>query len=538
MANSVKARGGSGTINNFRFNPLKNKGLKSKERLITLLCLVNGLAFGLSAPGIGFWLVAWFGLAPAFVSFALAKGMVQVLLRGFLFGFGYNLVAMHWLLGLAPLDWLGFNGWQGNLLALAALTVASIHQGLIYAVFAFLYKLVPIEATFLPKRKGLWLTWPALFTVPLLWIVVLNKLGNAHDLLGVPWSMIEYSQYQQLPIIQVAEICGGIGIGYLLVFTNTTLALVIARTGGLERARQLTTKGRHGLLVQTGFAAMVLLLVACFGFSRLASPRLKADLNATVLQPNVNIEMQKTTRRYTLDQLLSEQIAMINKAPPGLCVLTESSLPTRLNDDSLVKAVLSAAASRRKLDLIVGAIDQDSEGHAYNAAFGVRADGSIISQAYHKRYLVPFGEYTPIQNMPEWLRRLTNTPAGSGYTAGKLPIVFNLNSGSVSPLICFETISPELAAQSVRAGGQLLVNISDLAWFHRSVIGKQMIACAVFRAIENRRYFIFAANTGPSAIIAPEGTIVEESRLDRQSALIGKVGYSDRLTIFTRCFVF
>jgi apolipoprotein N-acyltransferase len=136
------------------------------------------------------------------------------------------------------------------------------------------------------------------------------------------------------------------------------------------------------------------------------------------------------------------------------------------------------------------------------------------------------------------MQRLTNTPAGGGFDSGKAAVALPLTSGKVSPLICFETLSPELVASSVRQGGQLLVNVSDLAWFHESICGQQMIAFSVLRAIENGRYFVFAANTGPSAIIDTRGRVVSLSKQGQEQLLVGKVSLLSEMTPFTRWFVF
>jgi apolipoprotein N-acyltransferase len=125
-----------------------------------------------------------------------------------------------------------------------------------------------------------------------------------------------------------------------------------------------------------------------------------------------------------------------------------------------------------------------------------------------------------------------------GYSPGTEPALLNIDDKLIAPLICFEVISPELAAASVRAGGQLLVNINDLAWFHKSIIGDQMIACAVLRAVENRRDVIFAANTGPSAVISSLGQIKSYIGQNKAANLIANFNYSSTLTLFTRCFVF
>ena len=117
------------------------------------LTLLGG-TLGLSAPGIGLWFVAWFGLAPLFLAVASSRGFIHAFLRGLIFGTTFNLVYLNWYLGLYPLEWLGFNWWQGWLLAGAAWTIVSIHQGLIIGIFAALMKLIPTSAGFLPVKSS------------------------------------------------------------------------------------------------------------------------------------------------------------------------------------------------------------------------------------------------------------------------------------------------------------------------------------------------------------------------------------------------
>jgi apolipoprotein N-acyltransferase len=141
------------------------------------------------------------------------KGMWQALLRGFFFGTAYSLVYLNWFLNLQPLDWLNFNGWQGWLLAGAAWLVVSIQQGLIISLFALAINKLPLVASFLPTKSLKFWNLLALLTVPLVWLLITNFLGNAHSALGVPWTMLEYSQYKQISFIQIASIIGGIGVG-------------------------------------------------------------------------------------------------------------------------------------------------------------------------------------------------------------------------------------------------------------------------------------------------------------------------------------
>jgi apolipoprotein N-acyltransferase len=211
-----------------------------------------------------------------------------------------------------------------------------------------------------------------------------------------------------------------------------------------------------------------------------------------------------------------------------------------LNRETATVREIASAAQSHKLDLVIGAMEKDASGRPYNSAYGITSTRKLLPVVYHKRYLVPFGEYTPniVRNFPDWILRLTNTPAGDGFESGKEPAVLSLTCGEVAPLVCFETLSPELVSSSVRKGAQLLVNVSDLAWFHNSICGEQMAAFSVLRAVENGRYFVFAANTGPSVIIDPVGRITASSAIGRDCVLVGKAGFTTDATPFTKWFIF
>jgi apolipoprotein N-acyltransferase len=516
---------------------MKKPPFEPKTYLLLAAC---GVGLGLSAPGFGQFYLAWFGLVPLLLAAASSKGMWQALLRGFIFGLAYNLTYLNWFLNLQPLDWLNFNGWQGWLLAGTAWAFVSTLQGLIVSAFALTINKLPMTGSFFPvKIENSW-RLPALITVPLAWLLITFFLGNAHDLLGVPWSMLEYSQYKQLPLIQIASIIGGVGLGYLIALTNTVIASYIATTCEKFKTDSLLAKNKRTAIVHIVVVILILAGLLVYGTLRLSTSKAEENLTVSVLQGNINIEMERTKHRYSLDELIVRYAKMLEQCPRGLIVWTENALPAYLVDQTGTMADLTSYAKRHQCDMVIGAMYHDNEHTPFNSAYGITNSGDLVNEVYSKRYLVPFGEYTPsaVRSMPEWILRLTNTPAGGGFGSGKSAVALPLACGRVAPLICFETLSPELCASSVRKGGQLLVNISDLAWFHRSMIGEQMIAFSVFRALENSRYFVFGANTGPSAIIDQNGRLKELSGQEKDLVLIGKVALSSDLTPFTHWFVF
>jgi apolipoprotein N-acyltransferase len=350
--------------------------------------------------------------------------------------------------------------------------------------------------------------------------------------------MIEYSQYKQLPIIQITSIVGGIGLAFIILMVNTAIAGLIATFSQRLSFKALASANKTSSFVQVLSLALLVVASVAWGMSRLETPLAGGTVPVTVVQGNINIEMQKAPERFSLAKLTEHYVFLAEKAPPGLCIFTESALPTYLRQEKLTEQILSGLARSGHHDLVVGSIDRDDSGSPFNSAFGITADGELLNTVYHKRYLVPFGEYMPnfVHFLPDFVQKLTSTPAGRGFISGKIPVVLDLSGHRIAPLICFETLSPELVTTSVRNGGQLLVNLSDLAWFHDSMVGDQMTAFSVMRAVESGRSFVFAANTGPSVIISPRGHIIEQSKVGRPGLLVGKAQLSTELTPFTQWF--
>lgn len=504
-----------------------------------LIALAAGAIFGLSAPGFDQWYLAWICLAPFFLLVAGSDSWKQAGLRGLVFGTAYNLIYLNWYLGLHSLSWMGLNDWQSVLLALACWLIVSLLQGVMYAIFAVVMRMIPLCGGVLPRKVEDRWKLPALIVIPLLFQLAFERVLNAHDFLGVPWSMIEYSQYKQTACIQIACIMGGIGFGAFLVMFNVAIATFIATLSKKFSFKSLAASSR--LSGMCGILVLLLILSGStiYGLERMQSMKLKPDQQIHVVQGNINIEMQKKAgRRYTLQELITHYDRLIAHCPPGICVWTESALPAYLKDSPSLLGFLGAVARGHQVDMVVGSIDSDQGNRPYNSAFGITKNGTLLDEVYHKRFLVPVGEYTPafVKYLPAVLQKLTDTPAGVGFAAGKKPVVLDLCSKKIAPLICFETIAPEIVASSVRNGGQLIVNISDLAWFHNNMVGDQTEACAVFRAIETSRYFVYAANTGPTLVVDPLGRVKLKSKCGEEKLVSGRVELLTGLTPFVQWY--
>lgn len=133
---------------------------------------------------------------------------------------------------------------------------------------------------------------------------------------------------------------------------------------------------------------------------------------------------------------------------------------------------------------------------------------------YDKMHLVMFGEYVPFADVIPILQKMT--PLSTSTTPGKVPMAFSVGSMRVSPNICYESVIPHLIRRQVlelRARGQepdVLVNLTNDGWFWGSSELDMHLVCGVFRAVEMRKPFLIAANTGFSAYIGPEGCIYQQ----------------------------
>ena len=132
--------------------------------------------------------------------------------------------------------------------------------------------------------------------------------------------------------------------------------------------------------------------------------------------------------------------------------------------------------------------------------------GAVVLR-YHKMRLVPFGEYVPIQSVltlggrfsAKLVREVGEFTPGQEYAVGPV------DGHPISAFICYEAIFPDLVREFAGGGAQLLVNITNDGWYGRTSAPYQHFAMAKFRAVENERYLVRAANTGITAVVDPHG---------------------------------
>lgn len=242
------------------------------------------------------------------------------------------------------------------------------------------------------------------------------------------------------------------------------------------------------------------------------APALKWQPEA--LEPNLQAHLQLTR----------EQLGR------ALIVWPETAIPSFLHEvrRPLIEPLVAQARAAGS-DIVIGVPIMEANGHYYN---GLLSLGSHEDR-YDKRHLVPFGEYLPLR---DWIEPLVNwfeVPMSS-FTPGtaQRPLL-QVGQHPVGVSICYEDVFPEHVRQALPEAHYLL-NVTNDAWFGKSLAPAQHLEFARLRALENGRYLVRATNTGISAIIDQRGRVQARSPLFERAVLVGQVQPFSGQTPFAR----
>ena len=336
-----------------------------------------------------------------------------------------------------------------------------------------------------------------LLFIPSAWVIL--EYIRGHLLTGFPWALLGYSQYLNLPIIQIADITGALGVSFLVMMINAAVYLVVSHRSSAVSKRKISA-----------VAILCLFPALIYGYYklRLQTPNTQhpAPIRVSVIQANIAqaLKWMPSARAYILDEYteLTKKAAL---EKPELIIWPEAASPGILGEEDWVFEDIFSLAKDAGVPLLIGAVVNEKEKY-FNSALLVD-DGGKIAGRYDKLHLVPFGEYIPLRKILPFLE--TVVPIGD-ITRGQEYAIFKVHNSTFAALICFEDLFPELSRQFVRKGAQFLVNITNDAWYKETSAPFQHLQASVFRAVENRVFLCRCANTGVSGFIMPSGEIVSE----------------------------
>jgi len=477
----------------------------------SLLAILSGVLLTLSfSPNGYFSVAAWFAMIPLLMGVQQASPSNAFRL-GLISGLSHYLTLIYWIVVV-----LEHYGNLHLLVAVFSLVLLSLYLSLYTAVFSLL-------------ASRLADSWRYPFMLACYWVAL--EYLKAHLLTGFPWCLIGYSPYEHLPVIQMADLFGVYGISFLIVLVNGLLF-------GMRRHRPLGV----GNSLKWEIPVIVLLLAGAwtYGHYRLTTIRSEGQggrsVDVAVVQANIDqsVKWDPAYQEKTIDTYhrLTRSAA---SSHPELVVWPETALPFFFQEHSKLSLGVRSLADQSNAALVFGSPAYERDGRTvryHNRAYLVGPDGRDILY-YDKNHLVPFGEYVPLKKYLPFIRRLVE--AAGDFAPGKGLTPLQKGNLSLGVLICFEAIFPELARAFVEDGANILVNLTNDAWFGRTSAPHQHLRMSVFRAIETRRPLIRAANTGFSVIVEPTGAIRARSQLFEECVLTGSVPIQALpMTFYTR----
>jgi apolipoprotein N-acyltransferase len=460
---------------------------------------LSGILLGLSFPKFGTGIVAFVALAPLLLALL---GLPPA--RAAALAYGAGVVS-----SIILLYWTALVVTQYGGLSLALGSGAMLLLCLAFSLFTALFGWT---VSFWARVLG-----PgALLLSPFAWVA--TEILRAHVLLRFSWCLLGYSQYRAPLIIQGASWAAVYGISFLVAGCSAVIAYALSEAPRRRKAWALA-----GFLVLMGGNL-------AYGAWALSQPGPSSGrLRVGLVQGNVAQEEKWDPEKAYSN--LERHIALTTEAASAgarLVVWPESALPFSFDDTPAVADHLRGLVREKGIYLLFGNDDRE-DGRAFVGAKMLAPEGELIYR-YHKIRLVPFGEYVPAL----FGRRFTGKVVEqvSDFTPGEKPSLGRLDGQALGAFICYEAIFPDLIREF--AGADLLVNITNDAWYGRSSAPEQHFAMAVFRAVENRKYLIRAANTGVTAVVDPEGRVLARTELFVPTVLVRDVAFVPGRTIYAR----
>jgi apolipoprotein N-acyltransferase len=456
----------------------------------------------LSFPDFDLWFLAWISLAPLLIVVTRTVNSRKAFLAGWVWGtiFFYGTC---WWLTYPMIRYAQFPAW----LAYPLLLLPVIFIGLFPAAFC-------ASLCRLTKRFGT----KAFVLAPIIWV---SFEWLRYVVTGQLWNAIGYSQAFHPLMIQSARWGGVYAVSFLILVVNVAVAILAIR--------ETLVLPLLCLLL----SAILLALTSNFFRPNCANctdrralnpipTRRELDPKPVVvlvgIQPNVPMDiasddsqMSKLLERHL--NLTTTALGALNTHTsigdlPRVVIWPESPMSFSYSRDPHLRQVVGDFARANHTSILLNSLEPGAHGGDQNSAVMVNEKGEM-SARYDKIRLMPFGEYVPL---PRWLPGASSVRAIVGeFTPGSSYTLMPLGALRAGVFICIEAAHPGIARNFTNAGADVLINISNDGYLGPTPVMRQHLANAVFRAVENNRDLIRVTNTGITAFIGAEGSVLDQT---------------------------
>jgi apolipoprotein N-acyltransferase len=378
---------------------------------------------------------------------------------------------------------------------------------------------------------------PLLLTLPIAWAAV--EWLRTFFPIGFPWNLVGYAAYRNLGLIQFAEITGVYGVSALIVFFNAVIYTVMSAPASANRLKVRSLSALTGLMV----AAMVF---SGLRISQLEQQKYDGKLKIAMVQGNIpqSIKWDPNFRPASF-KVYVDQTMRAAQEHPDLIAWPEAAAAfyVQPNDYYPLAALASDREYRDRLlelardahtPILFGAPALrfgPTEIDSFNRAYLVSAEGKIVDY-YDKIDLAPFAEYVPARSLFGFFVHKVVVGLGE-FVPGQGQPLFNVKGARLAVLICYEGIFPDLSRRAVAQGANVLLNITNDAWYGNSSAPYQLLAMSALRSVETHTPMVRVANTGISAVIQPDGDITARTELFTRGTEIRTIQWRRGRTIYT-----
>ena len=467
-----------------------------------LTALISGALLPLSFAPTNFWPVAIVCLAV--LAYLLnRRNALESMVCGFLFAVGMFAAGVHWL--FVPIYQFSATPAipAGLLVLLFVLTVSSVYFALPFYIWGRYCNRHPLGM---------------LFGLPAIW--VLTEWMRTWLFTGFPWLFLGYGHIDTW-LAGWAPITGVIGIGFIVTLSASTLAFCWHKR---QRKMQMVS---------------AVSVCACCWLGGLALNTFQWTMDyaspVTVGLAQGNIPQEKKWDEDFIQPTLDRYYTLTNALwGNDWIVWPEAAIPMVANTNrdharlTLLLADLKKQALANNAALISGILYLSPEDNkAYNSIIATGLGAGI----YFKQRLVPFGEYAPLE---DWLSGLFNffhvqrsmIAPGPNNQRG-----LQVGNAMLAPSICYEIVYPDMVARGAEQSN-VLITISNDAWFGNSIGPLQHMQMAQMRSLETQRYLIRGTNNGVSALVNDRGQIIAKTERSVMEGIAGEIELRQGLTPF------
>ena len=477
-----------------------------KYLLFLIASVISGLLLALSFPAYKTAWLAWFSLVPL-LSILPGRNPFYAFCLAFVFGVIFMPLIFQWI-------------FEAPAFTLRHFVISAIYFGLFFGFFGFVVGLIS-------KRWGILIS---LTMAPFIW-VTMEFTKSCGSFLAFPWPFLAHSQYEHPIILQFASFTGAYGVSFLIVLVNAAISALILRFiylyKGLGSSEIMMPSGRATLLISV-VAALLTGFALLYGNVTMANPITGNLIKAGVVQGNIE-QSKKWDPKYA-DVIMKTYLNLsrnVSKNGPEFIIWPEAATPGNIIKNARLWRQMRSLAIQTKAFYLIGSTESPkfqkaapSTGKRYgNTALFISPEGKLLGQ-YLKIRLLPFVEYMPCEGLFKWPKLIIPETTRKKLIKGEEYTLFELKGTNFGVSICWENIFPDVIRRFCLKGAELIINITNEAWFGETAAPYQFLSMSVFRAVENRIPIIRVGNTGISCFIDAYGRITGSVQEDGKELFV------------------